>query len=124
MFAVPELRQVGDLGNRHNGAFRDSVAAGPGIHLSLAHERQDGRAVMMHVAPSAMQRHRKMGDDVVVMYKTATDINVEILRFAADPGVNDDKYADAERAPAALRLPTQFPSLHLRVSFTSRTGLR
>ena len=71
---------------------------------------------MMNVVPSAMQRHRKMGDDGVVMYKTAADMNVEILRFAADPGVNDDiladKYADAKRAPDARRPPTQFPSLH------------
>jgi len=31
MFAVSELREVGNLGNRRNGAFRDGVAAGPGI---------------------------------------------------------------------------------------------
>ena len=94
MFAIPELRQAGDLGNRHNGAFRNSVTAGPIIHLRLAPERQDGRAVMMHVAPSATQRHRKMGDNVFLTYKTAADMNAKVFRLAADPGVNDDILAN------------------------------
>jgi hypothetical protein len=57
-----------------------------------------------------------MGDDVVLTDKTAADVNAEVFRLAADPGVNDnilaDKYADAERALDARRPPTQFPSLH------------
>lgn len=124
MVAVPDPSKLSDLSDGNNRAFRNGMTSRPRIHLQGASERQNGCAVMMDIFPGVPKRHREMNDDISLADRSAVEMDVDVLRLAADSRMDDHilvhERGNAASAPDARRPPAKAAPLNPRRRRTQR----
>ena len=124
--AVPLLRQLPRLRDRHQRAARDASIRAPAIDVLFRPEEQDVRSGVGDVVPEVRGRDEQVDDAVAVGAAVLDAARNRLARPRAggvDPHIAIERGRDAERVPGARRVPRRSARAHAkRASAPARTA--